>query len=122
MFTFCFFLCFDYIRLYLVKQENCSMQAEKTCPSSLFILRRHYRHIFTAIYRFHKINSSRHNNSMAFEICITMLIHNKDDIPFVTEFPCFLGHPVLYSVHTLFPLTTVCKGSGQLEHGWNPLR
>jgi len=25
---------------------------------------------------------------------ITMLIHNKDDIEFVTEFPCFLGHPV----------------------------
>ena len=24
---------------------------------------------------------------------ITMLIHNKD-IEFVTEFPCFLGHPV----------------------------
>ena len=23
-----------------------------------------------------------------------MLIHNKDDIKFVTEFPCFLGHPV----------------------------
>ena len=32
---------------------------------------------------------------MAFEIRITMLIHNKDDIEFVTEFPCFLGHPVL---------------------------
>ena len=34
---------------------------------------------------------------MAFEIryyTITMLIHNKDDIEFVTEFPCFLGHPV----------------------------
>ena len=30
---------------------------------------------------------------MAFEI-ITLLIHNKDDIEFVTEFPCFLGHPV----------------------------
>ena len=27
---------------------------------------------------------------------ITMLIHNKDDIEFVTEFPCFLGHPVLH--------------------------
>ena len=27
---------------------------------------------------------------------ITMLIHNKDDIKFVTEFPCFLGHPVYY--------------------------
>ena len=25
---------------------------------------------------------------------ITMLNHNKDDIQFVTEFPCFLGHPV----------------------------
>jgi len=23
-----------------------------------------------------------------------MLIHNKDDIEFVAEFPCFLGHPV----------------------------
>ena len=23
-----------------------------------------------------------------------MLIHNKDDIEFVTEFPFFLGHPV----------------------------
>ena len=31
---------------------------------------------------------------MAFESGITMLIHNKDDIEFVTEFPCFLGHPV----------------------------
>ena len=26
---------------------------------------------------------------------ITMLINNKDDIQFVTEFPCFLGHPVV---------------------------
>ena len=25
---------------------------------------------------------------------ITMLIHNKDNIQFVTEFPCFLGHSV----------------------------
>ena len=31
---------------------------------------------------------------MDFEIGITMLIHNKDDIEFVTEFPCLLGHPV----------------------------
>ena len=82
MFTFC--LCFDY----LGKQEN---------PSSLSILRRHYRHIF---YPFHKINSSRHNNVMAFEIRFTMLIHNKDDIQFVTEFPCFLGHPVLSQAGT----------------------
>ena len=26
---------------------------------------------------------------------ITMLIHNKDDIEFVTEFPCLLGHPAV---------------------------
>ena len=25
---------------------------------------------------------------------ITILIHNNDDIQFVTEFPCFFGHPV----------------------------
>ena len=25
---------------------------------------------------------------------ITMLIQNKDNIEFVTEFPCLLGHPV----------------------------
>ena len=25
---------------------------------------------------------------------IAMLIHNKDDIEFVIEFPCVLGHPV----------------------------
>ena len=34
---------------------------------------------------------------------ITMLIHNKDDIEFVTEFPCFLGHPVyLWFTHYMF--------------------
>ena len=31
---------------------------------------------------------------MGFKFGNTMLIHNKDDIEFVTEFPCFLGHPV----------------------------
>ena len=31
---------------------------------------------------------------MAFEIRYTMPIHNKDDIEFVTEFPCFLWHAV----------------------------
>ena len=30
-----------------------------------------------------------------------MLIHNKDDIQFVTEFPCFLGHPVVLVVWDL---------------------
>ena len=31
---------------------------------------------------------------MGFKLGITMLFHNKDDIEFVNEFPCFLGHPV----------------------------
>ena len=31
---------------------------------------------------------------MGLKLGITMLIHNKDDIQFVTEFLCFLGHPV----------------------------
>ena len=77
MFTFCIY--------------NLSVES----PSSLFILGRHYKHIFAVFYPFHKINSSRHNNIMAFEIRITMLIHNKDDIEFVTEFPCFLVHPAV---------------------------
>ena len=29
-----------------------------------------------------------------------MLIFKKDDIQFVTEFPCFLGHPVVYAKYT----------------------
>ena len=64
MFTICLFM-------FRVQQENYSLQTEYTeytCPFSLLILRKHYRHIFTAIYCFHKINSSRHNNIMAFEI------------------------------------------------------
>ena len=42
---------------------------------------------------------------------ITMLIHNKDDIEFVTEFPCLLGHTVdkkvagsLYQIEKLYNL------------------
>jgi len=38
---------------------------------------------------------------MAFEIkYYTMLNHNKEDIEFVTEFPCLLGHPV-YRIGTI---------------------
>ena len=32
---------------------------------------------------------------MALKLGITMLIHNKDDIEFVTEFPCFFGTPCI---------------------------
>ena len=36
-----------------------------------------------------------------------MLIHNKDDIEFVTEFPCFLGHPVYYL--ELYPNMSIAR-------------
>ena len=44
-----------------------------------------------------------------------MLIHNKDDIEFVTEFPCFLGHPVWYSLES--NLREVSKTLGNLAGG-----
>ena len=31
---------------------------------------------------------------MVMKLGITMLTHNKEDIEFITEFPCLLGHPV----------------------------
>jgi len=31
---------------------------------------------------------------------ITILILNQDDLEFVTEFPCLLGHPVLHELQT----------------------
>ena len=73
--------------------DFCTDLFKKVLATLQFILRIHYRHIFTAVYRFHKINSSRHNNIMAFRLGITMLIHNIDGFEFVTEFPCQLGHP-----------------------------
>ena len=42
---------------------------------------------------------------------ITLLVHNKDDIEFVTEFPCFLGHPV-YKIglgHPVYKLGLVSR-------------
>ena len=43
-------------------------------------------------------NSRRNSQITAFSVGITILnqrIIRKDDIEFVTEFPCLLGHPVL---------------------------
>ena len=49
-----------------------------------------------------------------------MLIHNKDDIEFVTEFPCLLGHPVhVERIHVTYLCTgwecTVCWSKAHLE-------
>ena len=49
---------------------------------------------------------------MGLKLGTTMLIHNKDDIKFVTELiPCFLGHPVLINnlVWYIFHLFTLNK-------------
>ena len=40
---------------------------------------------------------------MALKLGITMLIHNKDDIDFVTEFPCFWD-----TLYTLVLKNTTC--------------
>ena len=61
--------CFDcYVTCCLFMFWLQTVVFSKTWPSSLFILQRHYRHIFTVYCPFHKINSSRHYNIMAFEI------------------------------------------------------
>ena len=41
---------------------------------------------------------------MTLKLGITMLIHNKDDIEFDTEFPCFLGVPVINIGNLNIPL------------------
>ena len=57
---------------------------------------------------------------------ITMLIHNKEYIEFVTEFPCFLGHPVRGSfrlpyVFIQYPYLVSCILPSILYHVSNPL-
>ena len=110
---------FDSIRMYLVKQEDCSIQ---TWPSSLFILRRHYGHILTVFNPFHQIKSSRHNNIMALKLGITMLIHNKDDIEFVTEWVTWTFILCLYSYITFLSFYSKLfqELSYRFESPWPP--
>ena len=42
-----------------------------------------------------KIDRYSESFTLFIKLGITMLIDNKDDIELVTEFPCFLGHPVI---------------------------
>ena len=49
----------------------------------------------------HKQTNCKHCRHYAFSVGITILnqrIISKDDIEFVTEFPCLLGNPVYESV------------------------
>ena len=96
MFTFCLFMFWLHTVVVKLSKQQKKLQYTNRVNLSVFTVHLvdHYRHIFTVIYVFHKINSSRHNNIMGLKLGITMLIHNKDDIQFVTEFLCFLGHPV----------------------------
>jgi len=95
MFTFCLFIFWLHT---VVLRKTRKLQYTNRVNLSVFTVHqlwRLYRHIFTVFYPFHKINSSRHNTLWILKLGITMLIHNKDDIQFVTEFPWyFLGHPV----------------------------
>ena len=38
---------------------------------------------------------------------ITMLTHNKDDIEFVTEFPCLLEHPLFTHEKSTLPIQDI---------------
>jgi len=40
---------------------------------------------------------------------ITMLIHNKDDIEFVTEFPCFWDTLYLFTGSKKFQVVFICS-------------
>ena len=48
---------------------------------------------------------------------ITTLIHNKEDIEFVTEFPCLLGHPVyrMCTIHKSCRYLGIFVGLSQVE-------
>ena len=47
---------------------------------------------------------------MGLKLGITTLTHNKEDIQFVTEFQCFLGHPVsMYLLLVYYNLQFLCK-------------
>ena len=49
----------------------------------------------THLYRHLPFSSNKLKQTCFLKLGITMLLHKKDDIEFVTEFPCLLGHPVL---------------------------
>ena len=85
-----------WIRLYLVKQENCSIQSKLVrlhCSSCGDIIDT-FLQSFTL---FIKWTLADITILWLLKLGITMLTHNKDDIQFVTEFPCFWD--TLYNIH-----------------------
>ena len=85
-------LCFDCTRLYLVKQENCSTQS---CGDVIIVTSLQSFTLFV------KKTLADIIILWLLKLSITIQMHNKKDIEFVTEFPCFLGHPVFYIVYYL---------------------
>ena len=85
--------CFDCIRIYLVKQENYSIYKQNKlvrlhCSSFGDIIDTSLQP-FTV---FIKKTLADIIILWLWKLVITILIHNKDDIEFVTEFPCLLGY------------------------------
>ena len=72
-------LCFDCIRLYSVLSKTRKLQYTNRVNLSVFTV-----HLADIIILW------------LLKLGIKMLIHNKDDIEFVTEFPCFFGTPCTY--------------------------
>ena len=66
--TFCLFNCFDCIRLYYKKTRKLQYTANGVNLSVFTCSCGYIMTSITVFYPFHKINSSRHNNIMAFEV------------------------------------------------------
>ena len=106
LFTFCLFMFWLHI---VVPRKIRKLRYTNRVNLSVFTLHLAetlYRHIFSVFYPFLKLADIR--ILWLLKLGITMLIYNKDDIKFVTEFPCFLGHPVDESAIT-DPSLNRCK-------------
>ena len=98
-------------RVYYMKTVNGFKDVSIMSPQDEQWRRTSLRCLYTAIFLFFKVQrmqskhqqtKSEHSRQItAFSVGITKLnqrIIKKDDIEFLTEFPCFLGHPVPHSL------------------------
>ena len=107
MFTICLFMFWLHM---VVLSKSRKLQFTNRVNLSVFILHleKDYRHIISAIYRFHKINSSRHN-IMAFKIRYYYANSQQRRYRIRHWIPMFIGTPCI-SIR-LFQIITWVKKS-----------
>ncbi len=109
MFTFCLF---TFWLLTVVLSKTRKLQYTNrvnlsvlTVQCSVFVLQRHLTHLHSnLLFSINKILA----DIWLLKLVISKLIHNKDDIEFVTKFPCLLGHLVKWNKLNYF-VYTQCK-------------